>query len=150
MERGLPARAVHQQIRARIIRKKLRASKLLLYRTLNYFFIVSHIFIICFALTGWIWRKTRKLHLLFILLTIFSWTVLGYWFGWGYCFWTDWHWQVRQKLNLSFPNSFVKFLVDHATGLHLDNRLVDDITIFVFCLISGLSFYSNFRNPHIK
>ena len=119
---------------------------MLLFRALNYFFIISHVLIISFVLVGWIWQRTRGLHLLFILMTIFSWVVLGYWFGWGYCFWTDWHWQIRQKLNLPFPNSFVKFLADWITQRNLDNALVDRWTEIVFCAATVLSFYTNFHD----
>jgi len=29
-----------------------------------------------------------------LLLTAFSWFVLGIWYGWGYCVCTDWHYMV--------------------------------------------------------
>src|ERR1019366_4368421 len=68
------------------------------YRFLNIFFFVFHTIFTLFNIVGWIFPKTRKLHLITISLTAFSWFILGNWYGWGYCFCTDWHWMVREKL----------------------------------------------------
>ncbi|HUR31773.1 MAG TPA: hypothetical protein VMZ69_10110 [Saprospiraceae bacterium] len=43
-------------------------------------------------------EKTRKAHLLVIDLTIASWFIIGLWKGFGYCFLTDWHWRIKEKL----------------------------------------------------
>ena len=56
---------------------------------------VFHLTLTLFNLTGWILKKTRKLHLVVLMVTAASWFVLGIWYGWGYCPLTDWHWQVR-------------------------------------------------------
>jgi|SRR3990170_4183722 len=116
------------------------------YSFLNYFFISSHVVIILFTLSGWISRRTRKLHLFLIVVTLLSWVLLGYWYGWGYCFWTDWHWEVRRKLELPVPNSFVKLMLDWVTGIDLDSRSVDTVTEIFLFLAAGLSLYTNLRD----
>ena len=62
------------------------------------FFVIFHSALIAFNLAGWIWRKTRKAHLVVLSLTMVSWFVAGIWYGFGYCPCTDWHWQVKKKL----------------------------------------------------
>ena len=52
---------------------------------LNIFFFFFHTAIMLFNCFGWIWKKTRRLNLVTLLLTAGSWFILGIWFGWGYC-----------------------------------------------------------------
>lgn len=113
---------------------------------LNIFFHVSHIIVIGFTLIGWAFRRTRLLHLLLILLTLFSWIVLGFFFGWGYCFWTDWHWQVREKLGKSHPSSYVKLLVDSITGASWDSGLIDIVTAAGLAVVVLLTIVLNIRD----
>ncbi|MDH3880669.1 MAG: DUF2784 domain-containing protein, partial [Desulfobacteraceae bacterium] len=56
-----------------------------MYTFLDYFFIVFHGSLILFILTGWAWKRTRRIHLITISLTILSWFGLGIFYGWGYC-----------------------------------------------------------------
>lgn len=84
-------------------------------------------------MTGWIWKKTRKYHLITTLLTTFSWFILGIRYGWGYCFCTDWHWKVREALgNPIKSDSYIKFLIEELTGFNPPGDLVDTVTIAVF------------------
>jgi hypothetical protein len=119
----------------------------IIYHFLDILFIVFHSFFILFNLFGWIFRKIRRLNLITLLLTGFSWFILGIWYGLGYCPFTDWHWQVRIKLgSYDLPQSYVKFLINQLTGINLPDRLVDTITatgFFAALLISG---YLNFRD----
>ena len=92
---------------------------------LDYFFIVFHTGMVLFNLLGWIWKPTRKANLVLLCLTAFSWFVLGVWYGWGYCFCTDWHWQVRVALGYQMPNSYIKFLLDGLLGTDLNPWAVD-------------------------
>lgn len=120
---------------------------MLVYRALNYFFYVSHVFIIIFALIGWIPRKTRKFHFVLMMLTLFSWLFLGIWYGWGYCFWTDWHWRVQSKLGVqNLHDSYIKLLLDSFTGLNLSTTFVDSVTAACFLLSLLASLHVNFRH----
>jgi len=97
---------------------------------LDKFFFVFHSAVILFVLTGWIWRKTRKAHLLLVLAVAFSWFILGLWYGYGYCPCTDWHWSVRAELGIfDMPSSYTKFLIDAFTGWNADPRTVDILTL---------------------
>ncbi|MBC8462604.1 MAG: DUF2784 domain-containing protein [Deltaproteobacteria bacterium] len=112
-----------------------------MYALLDKFFFVFHSFIIVFNLLGWIWEKTRVANLIMLLLTAFSWFILGIWYGFGYCFCTDWHYQVRMKLGyFDMPSSYVKFLIDSLTGLDINAKLVDifTFTFFLLALIASI------------
>ncbi len=116
------------------------------YELLNVFFLVFHTGLILFNTLGWIFRRTRKWNLLTLSLTAFSWFVLGIWYGWGYCFCTDWHWQVREKLGYTTPsNSYIRFLVQQLTGISFPEKLVDTVTAIVFFASLALSLYVNLR-----
>ncbi|HYK76806.1 MAG TPA: DUF2784 domain-containing protein [Daejeonella sp.] len=111
---------------------------------LNYFFFAFHTCLMLFNTFGWIFRKTRFWNLITLSATAFSWFVLGAHYGWGYCFCTDWHWQVREKLGyFDQPNSYVKFLILKLTGYDLPAHLADNITLIVFLLSLILSLIVN-------
>ena len=101
--------------------------------------------VILFVLTGWIFRKTRKLHLVVLFVTILSWIGLGIFYGWGYCFWTDWHWQVRDLLGKKHPASYIKLLVDSLSGQEWNAGFIDFITVFVFGIVLVMTAYVQMR-----
>jgi hypothetical protein len=112
------------------------------YSILNIFFFIFHTAFTLFNVTGWAFRKTRKLHLATMLLTAFSWFVLGIWYGWGYCLCTDWHWTVRQKLGIhDRSSSYIHFLIFELTGVDLNPLLVEKATlaVFVLCLVLNIT-----------
>ncbi|MFC1534785.1 DUF2784 domain-containing protein [Thermodesulfobacteriota bacterium] len=118
-----------------------------MYAILDIFFFVFHACIIIFSLLGWIWKKTRAANLIILLLTAFSWFILGIWYGFGYCFCTDWHYQVRMKLGyFDMPSSYVKFLIDSLTGTDFHSKLVDILTFTFFLLALIISVYSNMQD----
>lgn len=120
-------------------------------RFLDKFFLVFHSSFIAFLLLGWAWRKTRRANLAVILLTAFSWFILGIWYGYGYCPSTDWHWRVRARLGYQdLPDSYTKFLVDSLTGLNVSQSLVDIVTLVLLLLAFGASFYSNLKHERRK
>lgn len=100
------------------------------YRFLNLFFFFFHSCLIIFNLFAWIWRKTRLINLIIILLTLGSWFILGLWYGYGYCPFTDWHWQVREKLGYyDHPPSYTAFLVREITGWEPPDELINQLTM---------------------
>ena len=100
---------------------------------LDLFFSFLHIAFTLFNLVGWIWPKTRKLHLITIGATAASWFILGIWYGWGYCFLTDWQWGVKEKLGeRNLPSSFIKYFADKLTGKDIDPTLVTNVTLICF------------------
>ncbi len=114
---------------------------------LNIFFFVFHSALIIFNLFGWIWKKTRLANLIVILLTAFSWTILGIWYGFGFCPCTDWHWQVRIKLGyFDMPSSYTKFLIDSLTGLEVNETSVDTLAVTLLALALVASVVTNVRD----
>ncbi|MCC5929766.1 MAG: DUF2784 domain-containing protein [Cyclobacteriaceae bacterium] len=113
---------------------------------LDTFFIFFHTALILFNLFGWIWKKTRKANFLLLMITLFSWTILGIWYGMGYCPCTDWHWQVRRELgHYDMPASYVKFLLDYFTGQDINPALIDAGTVLGLVLALVASTYTNFK-----
>lgn len=105
-----------------------------LYVFLDYFFLVFHSVLVFFNLSGWIWRQTRRIHLIVISLTVLSWFGLGLFYGWGYCPCTDWHWQVKRTLGeTGLPSSYIKYYLDQLTGLDWNPAVVDALV-----LVSGI------------
>ncbi len=121
------------------------------YSFLNYFFFIFHTAFTLFNMFGWMFRKTRKWHLITILLTAFSWFVLGIWYGWGYCICTDWHWNVRQHLGYNDQQrSYIHFLLQKLTGINLNEVLVENATLIGFLLSFILSIWFNVRDHQKK
>lgn len=114
---------------------------------LNYFFFGFHTVLIVFNLFGWLYPKTRKLHLYSLLITLFSWGVLGIWYGFGYCFLTDWHYQVLRELGeTGMPNSYIAFLIEKLTGWLPEARLVNTMTtVFTAMAFIGSVWVNFFR-----
>ena len=109
-----------------------------------------HTALIGFNVLGWMFRKTRKWNLVTLLLTGLSWFGLGCWYGWGYCPFTDWHWQVRRELGYhDMSHSYNHFLVLKLTGADLDLNLVDFVTVAVFAVSLFASAWYNFRDRRI-
>ena len=117
---------------------------------LDYFFIIFHTTFTLFNMTGWVWKKTRKYHLITILLTAFAWFILGIKYGWGYCFCTDWHWKVRDALgNPITSDSYIQFLIQELTGFNPPGDLVDTVTLVVFIFCFVMTIIMNARDYHI-
>ncbi len=119
----------------------------MLFAFLDKFFFAFHSAIILLILFGWAWKKTRLANLIVILLTAFSWFILGIWYGYGYCPSTDWHWKVRAKLGIhDLPSSYTKFLVDSFTGWEVSQRIVDIFTLILLVSALGASLWTNIRD----
>ncbi|HYG51037.1 MAG TPA: DUF2784 domain-containing protein [Flavobacteriales bacterium] len=117
------------------------------YELLNYFFFVFHTGLILFNTFGYLFRRTRKWNLFTLLATAFSWFIMGIWYGWGYCFCTDWHWQVREQLGYhDMSYSYNHFLILKLTGINFSEQLVDVVTVVVFFTSLGLSIFLNIRD----
>lgn len=120
---------------------------LTLYHFLNYFFFVFHTVFTIFNITGWVFYRTRKWNLITLSLTAFSWFVLGIWYGWGFCFCTQWHWEVREKLGYHDQTvSYIHFLLLKLTGIDFNIHLVDTITLIVFVISLLMSAWLNIRD----
>ncbi|MEJ5361087.1 MAG: DUF2784 family protein [Spirochaetota bacterium] len=82
-----------------------------------------------------------------MIVTGFSWFFLGIWYGWGYCFCTDWHWQVREMLGKPVPfNSYIQFLVYEITGYIPDTNITDFSVVTIFFMSLFISTILNIRD----
>jgi len=104
-----------------------------------------HLIIISFNLFAWIWKKARRAHLIVVFGTLFSWLILGIKYGLGYCFLTDWQWEVKYKLGeTNLPASFIKYFLDEYTFIQLSAGTVDLLTGLCFGVAIVLTLYFNF------
>ncbi len=114
---------------------------------LDIFFFVFHLALVIFNLFGWIWKKTRPLNLLVLLLTFASWFLLGLFYGIGFCPITEWHWQVLRELGeTGLPTSYVNYLILRITGQTWPSRLVDYITVIAAVVAFVISLVLNIRD----
>lgn len=114
-----------------------------------------HICLTLFVTFGWLVIRLRKLHLLFTSFVLFSWVVLGYFYGWGYCFLTEFHWQIKEALGATnLPYSFIGYSLDKYLGIDLSDSQIDVLSytalgISVFATISiNLKFYLKSKYGH--
>lgn len=114
---------------------------------LDIFFTVFHSSLVVFNLFGWIWKKSRRLNLICLLLTAGSWGILGIFYGFGYCPLTDWHFSILEKLGYTdLPTSYLSFLFTRLTGLPIAQSLVDALTLWGLVLALLISLYLNLRH----
>jgi hypothetical protein len=120
----------------------------MIYRILDIFFVIFHSSLIIFNLFGWIWKRTRIINLVTLLLTGGSWLLLGMIVGVpGYCPFTDWHFRILEKLGeTDLPNSYVKYLADRITGLDMNATLIDKVTLYTFLAALMISVFLNARD----
>lgn len=112
----------------------------------DYFFFVFHTVLTLFNVFGWIIPRWRLANLITLSLTAFSWFVLGIWYGFGYCPFTDWHWKIRQLLGYTDnSNSYIHFLILKITGINFSERFVDAATAIVFFTAYSISIYYAIR-----
>ena len=120
-----------------------------MYQFLDVFLSVFHGVFTGFNLLGWIWRKTRRLHLFTIGLTMVSWFGLGVFYGIGYCPLTDWHWQIKHRLGQTdLPYSYITYFLNRVTGMDWHPVLVDIGTVslaFAALFLSGWLNWKDFR-----
>ena len=106
---------------------------------LDVVFFVFHTSWIAFNCLGWIWRRTRRWHLVAVSLTALSWFGLGLRYGWGYCPFTDWHWEVRARLGHHDPPSYIQLLIRELTGIDLGPIAEDALEVITLAAVAVLS-----------
>ena len=115
-------------------------------KILDIFFFGFHTVLILFNVFGWLVPKWRLANFITLSLTAFSWFFLGIWYGWGYCFCTDWHWEVRELLGYhDMSSSYIHFLLLKLTGIDFARDLVDTVTVIAFICAFSISSYLNVR-----
>lgn len=118
------------------------------WKLLDLVFIGFHSVLVLFNLFGWIPRRTRRLNLVTLLLTGLSWTLLGVFYGFGYCPLTDWHWAVLRQLGEPAGHtSYIQYLAARTTGIAMSAELADKLTLALYLLSLVCSVYMNFFAP---
>jgi hypothetical protein len=85
-----------------------------------------------------------------VFATIFSWLILGFRYGLGYCFLTDWHWDIKRKLGeTDMPASFIKYFIDRYTPFEWSASVVDQLTAIIFGAAVIITIYVNFVHPRV-
>lgn len=101
-----------------------------LYHFLDYFFLIFHTLLVLINVLGWVFKKTIKIQRIALLLTLFSWLVLGFTYGWGYCILTDWHWDVLRELGQTPSESaYIQYLFKRLLNITISRSFSDTITI---------------------
>lgn len=114
---------------------------------LNVAFFAFHTALILLNVLGWAWIRTRRLNLATLILTLLSWTVMGIWFGQGYCVCTDLHWRVRAAMGIhDHADSYLVLLVRMLTGWNPPVTLVNGVAAVVFAVSLGMSVTLNVRD----
>jgi hypothetical protein len=111
------------------------------------FFLIFHSVLILFNSLGWIWRKTRKLNLITLLLTAGSWFLLGIFYGIGYCPLTDWHFDILRKLGQNnLPYSYIQYITERLTGFSPKPALTELLTVSVLVIALVISIILNYKD----
>ena len=111
----------------------MNALKARLWKVLDGFFYFFHLCIVAFILCGWVFPQIRLAHLVFVVLTLASWRVLGY------CPLTSWHWKIKAALGQPAPKgAFIHSLAQRISRRPLDgtrvNARVEALTLFLALL----------------
>ena len=118
----------------------------MIYQLLDILIIFFHTALIIFNLFGWMYKPLRRWNLITLTLTAFSWFVLGAFYGFGYCFLTDWHWQIREKLGYANPfNSYIQFLIVTLLRVTISEIAVNILTGTLFLAALVMSVITNLR-----
>ncbi len=111
------------------------------------FFMIFHAAFTVFNALGWIWKKTRKLNLVTLMLTVASWFLLGIFYGIGYCPLTEYHFQVLYRLgHEDLPHSYIQYVIERMTGFSPDPDLTGIVTAAVLFTAVALSLFLNIRD----
>lgn len=105
---------------------------------LDILFHIFHISIIVINTTFWLSLRTLRIAQVTLVLTAISWFGFGFFYGFGYCFLTDWHWQIKEELGeTNLPLSYIKLVLDRTTGMNWEPEVVDKWT-FIVLIVSVL------------
>ncbi len=117
---------------------------------LDFFFEIFHIVFILWNLFALWFKKLRIYHFIGLNITLFSWIILGFWFGFGYCFLTDFHWQIKiQKGVKDLPVSFIDYLL-RKMGLIFPSDTIDLAVVLITVALYFCSLFLLIRNSSFR
>lgn len=102
---------------------------------LDFLFHALHLAMIVVNTTFWWFRPTLRWAQIGLALTGLSWFALGPFYGWGYCFLTDWHWQIKEmRGEMDLPASYIEYLLHELSIGPFLREVVDLGTLTVFLI----------------
>ncbi len=114
---------------------------------LDWAFHFFHLTVIIINLTFWIFPRTLRIAQITQLLTLLSWFGFGMFYGFGYCFLTDWQWQLKERMGeKELPMSYIKLVLDRTTGQDWNPELIDRATLVALLLAVVGCLIQTFRN----
>lgn len=115
---------------------------------LDYLFHIIHLTVIVINLTFWMSFKTLRIAQVTQVVTLLSWLGGGLFYGFGYCFLTEWHWDYKRSMgDTDLPASYIKLVLDRSTGQSWDAQLIDQATWIALlisitgCLVQSIRHY---------
>lgn len=88
----------------------------------------------------------RKIHFIIINITALSWASGGFFGSFGYCFLTDYHWHIKEKLGeTTLPPDYISYLLINFMGIHLSYTVVQALIGSVFAICFSLAWYYKFK-----
>ena len=110
------------------------------YLIANFIFHVLHIGIIAFVAAGWLIPSLRLPHLILIVSTLVCWFILGFWFGFGYCPITDWHWKIKDRWGEGRPQtSYIHSGLQRLLARPLSTTHVDSMVVIGTIVIAAFA-----------
>lgn len=110
-----------------------------------------HLAVVLGNLTLWAFRRTRRLHLLLVAVTAFSWFVLGAIYGLGYCFLTDWQARIQRARGITdIHHSFLHYLAQDVLHLPVSKSSVDLAAGIGFATVIVLSVALALRDAKVR
>ena len=120
-------------------------------KTFDIFFELIHILVILFSLIGWVFPKSRRLHRYHLAIILISWLGLGYFYGFGYCFLTDWHWQIKAEMGvLNLPSSYITYLLEKINLNMFSEKTVEYATALILLLSIFANLYLSYKDHKSK
>jgi hypothetical protein len=115
------------------------------YTIIDILFNTMHIFAILINCFGWAFKKTLRINLLLLLITISSWSILGLFYGVGFCFLTMFH-----SLSLDFfgrpsiPFSYLDYIILEKLNINTSSNIISLTSIFFIFSALAISLKRNF------
>ena len=118
---------------------------------LDYLMSALHLTVVLANTFLWIIPKFRKAHLTLAAITLASWIGGGAFWGWGYCFLTDWQWQIKKQLGeTNLPSNFISLILEKTFGIIWDNEATTLTIALVFFTSVSISLWLTVRDIRKK
>ncbi|MCX8064270.1 MAG: DUF2784 domain-containing protein [Candidatus Hydrogenedentes bacterium] len=109
------------------------------------FLTLIHILFIVFILVGWHFKGSRRIHFWSVVVVGVFWFICGFYYGFGYCPLTDYHWRIKEGLGeKDLPYSFIEYVVERLSGVDFNTDIINYVTLSIFLFVFVVSLYYKF------